>query len=73
MKNDIVLDLGDCLIVSMHISSNNFYIEKDILIYDESNLIADLGGYLGLLLGVSVLNIYQMMVKLAKKLGKMYN
>ncbi len=29
------------------------------MIYDENSLIADVGGYLGLLLGYSALSIYQ--------------
>ena len=32
---------------------------NELLLYDNNNLIADVGGYLGLLLGVSVFSLYQ--------------
>jgi hypothetical protein len=40
------------------------YIErKQYLIYDNSSLIADIGGYLGLLLGYNLLSMYNFMVE----------
>ena len=33
--------------------------EKEVLVYDGNNFIADVGGYLGLLLGVSILSVYK--------------
>ena len=34
-------------------------VEKQVLVYEMSNLIADVGGYLGLLLGSSIYSFYK--------------
>ena len=38
-------------------------VKEDYVIYDANSLIADVGGYLGLLLGYSALSIYQAVVQ----------
>ena len=37
-------------------------VRKHVYAYDRSNLISDIGGYLGLLLGYSILTFYDMLV-----------
>ncbi len=45
--------------VVLEMSPNHCWkITKDVLIYGFGNFIADFGGYLGLLLGASILSIY---------------
>ena len=34
------------------------HVKKDVLIYDGFNFIADFGGYMGILLGFSILSIF---------------
>ena len=47
-------------------------IEEQILVYDRSNLIADVGGYLGLLLGVSILSCYKEFIRFITEKRKLY-
>ncbi len=49
----------DSLILSYYTASTGLEVEKDILVYDKNDLIADIGGYLGLLLGFSVLSMFK--------------
>jgi hypothetical protein len=44
------------------LTSGRYIEKKQYLIYDNSSLIADIGGYLGLLLGYSILSLYNVMV-----------
>ena len=39
-------------------ASNKIRVKEEYYTYDSSNLIADFGGYLGLLLGYSILGFY---------------
>ena len=41
---------------------------EEHLLYDWSNFVADIGGYLGLLLGVSVLTLYHWMADVSGKI-----
>lgn len=66
---NILLGDVDSLILTISLSSANYLIEKDVLLYNESNLIADIGGYLGLLLGVSILSIYEMFTNFIKNVS----
>ncbi len=43
-------------------SNTDYVVRKEYLTYDENSLIADVGGYLGLLLGHSILNIFDVLV-----------
>ena len=40
----------------------NLYLSREVVLYDENNFIADVGGYLGLLLGASVMTLYEWIV-----------
>ena len=44
---------------------------KQYLIYDENHFIADFGGYLGLLLGSSLLSVYDKIKRWLKSLIKL--
>ena len=66
---NILLGDMDSLVLTISLSSSNYLIEKDVLLYNESNLIADIGGYLGLLLGVSILSIYEMFTNFIKNVS----
>ena len=45
-------------------------VRKHVYAYDRSNLISDIGGYLGLLLGYSILAFYDMLVVVVGKIEK---
>ena len=49
---------------------DKFLVKKQFYIYSGSNLIADFGGYLGLLLGYSVLGFYDSLMDIIKYLLK---
>ena len=49
--------------MSVFVSDSNYLVEKEALRYDLKAAVADVGGYLGLLLGVSLLNAYDFMVR----------
>ena len=42
--------------------NSDYIVRQEYLAYDINSLIADVGGYLGLLLGYSVLSIYQWLI-----------
>jgi hypothetical protein len=48
--------------IKMILTSGRYIEKKQYLIYDNNSLIADIGGYLGLLLGYSILSLYNAMV-----------
>lgn len=48
--------------VSLAITGGSFGVKKQYVIYDLSSLISDIGGYLGLLLGQSLLTSYDMVL-----------
>ena len=41
---------------------------EEVVLYKPSNLIADIGGYLGLLLGESILSVIEYMFEMSTKL-----
>lgn len=45
--------------IEMYFASGRFQVRKQYLTYDSHNLVADIGGYLGLLLGHSVFGVVQ--------------
>ena len=52
--------------------NSDYIVRQEYLTYDINSLIADVGGYLGLLLGHSLLSIYQWLMEwIAKLLGKL--
>jgi hypothetical protein len=48
--------------IKMILTSGRYIEKKQYLIYDNNSMIADIGGYLGLLLGYSILSLYNKMV-----------
>ena len=42
---------------------HQLHVKKDVLIYDEFNFIGDFGGYMGILLGFSILSIFDVISK----------
>ncbi len=48
--------------MEFYFSDTQFETTVEILRYDNNDVIADVGGYLGLLLGASVLSIYDVLV-----------
>ena len=61
-------DLQNLTVVNMNIQRNiPTKIIKHTLAYDYTNFIADFGGYLGLLLGASILSIYDFWIGLVDK------
>ena len=42
-------------------------VEEEYLVYDNASFVAEIGSYLGLLLGFSALSMYQMAVKAVLK------
>ena len=53
--------------VSLVIDSGKVNVFEERLLYSPDNFVADIGGYLGLLLGQSLLTMFDMVVKLARK------
>ena len=51
---------GGKTILTFLMLGTNYYERKQFLIYDLTNFIADFGGYLGLLLGCSLLTFYDL-------------
>ena len=47
----------------------SFLVKEEYLIYDFSNFVADVGGYLGLLVGQSILSIYYLITDWMKKIN----
>ena len=60
--------LGIDLMFVAYFSKAEFVMEDEVLLYDYNNLVADIGGFLGLLLGVSCLAVYDMMAKLFRSI-----
>ena len=44
------------------VRESSYLVEKEVLMHDMGNLIADIGGYLGLLLGVSILDVFDILL-----------
>ena len=49
--------IEDQVVIAAYVLQGQYLAEEDKIIYDYLNLIADVGGYLGLLLGYSILSI----------------
>ena len=55
-------------IIIQHYLLNQIEVKKESLVYGYQDLLADFGGYLGLLLGVSMLSIYDYALELFIKI-----
>ena len=55
-------------IIIQHYLLNKIEVQKESLVYGYQDLLADFGGYLGLLLGVSMLSIYDYALELFIKI-----
>ena len=44
--------------LAFHFEDGSYSVREEYIVYDMSNFIADVGGYLGLLMGHSILSIY---------------
>ena len=58
---------NDSLILHFVTNSAKVNIIKDVLLYDFNNLVADVGGLFGLLLGISIFGIIEMGLKFVSK------
>ena len=58
--------LTDKIEISIFFGRDEFTVREQYLIYDYANFVADFGGYLGLLLGYSVLGFYDTLADLIK-------
>ena len=54
--------------LSFQFEDGSYEVEEEYIVYDTSNFIADVGGYLGLLMGQSILRFYYFCTGL--KIGK---
>ena len=54
-----VLAIKNKMAIEWKYMNSDYIVRQEYLTYDINSLIADVGGYLGLLLGYSVLSIYQ--------------
>lgn len=59
---------NDFLYINLFMTDSTLYKFEEVLLYDEDNLIADVGGYLGLLLGANVLMFYDLFIQTANKI-----
>ena len=69
-KTNFEGDIGskDMFSVGFTISRQELIVEQEVYTYDANNFIADVGGFLGLLLGMGLLNVYEMAVMTAETL-----
>ena len=56
------------MILEVIITERSYEEREQYIIYDTSSFIADVGGYMGLMLGVSIMSIYNNAETLLKKL-----
>ena len=56
------------MILEVVITERSYEEREQYIIYDTSSFIADVGGYMGLMLGVSIMSIYNNAETLLKKL-----
>ena len=54
------------LVINFLFSTTSLSAKEQYIIYDPNSFVADVGGYLGLLLGHSVLSIYKVVAAWAK-------
>ena len=50
--------VGSYVVIGLYYVSNKVTVKEEYYTYDTANIIADFGGYLGLLLGYSILGFY---------------
>lgn len=55
--------------LTAHYKTSSYVTSKEVLRYDSKDIVADFGGYLGLLLGFSILNLFDLMLEAAEKIG----
>ena len=55
--------------ISIMITDPNIRVEQQTLKYDQNSFIGDIGGFLGLLLGLSILDIYKKVWKYLRKVS----
>ena len=65
--------LTDKMIIILYFAKDKFPVKEQYYIYDGANFIADFGGYLGLLLGYSLLAFYDTLVELIKTIYEKCN
>ena len=65
--------LADQFELSIFFAKDKFPVKEQFYIYDTPNLIADFGGYLGLLLGYSLLGFYDTLMDLFEKMFEKCN
>ena len=69
-------DEANYIVMQLYYPNNKITVKEEYYVYDASNIIADFGGFLGLLLGYSILGFYDSSAILLKRLGakwKKYN
>ena len=54
---------GDKMVLEWEYMNSDYVVRQEYLTYDINSFIADVGGYLGLLLGHSLLSIYEWLMK----------
>ena len=60
----------DEMMLTFSVVDDNVYVEKETWLYDRINFVADVGGYLGLLLGVSAVSCFECFKMAFKRLKK---
>ena len=65
--------LSDQWGLAIFFAKDKFPVKEQFYVYDTPNLIADFGGYLGLLLGYSLLGFYDTLMDLFEKLFEKCN
>ena len=63
---------GDTMSLEWEYMNSDYIVRQEYLTYDISSFIADVGGYLGLLLGHSLLSIYEWLMKWICKAVKVF-
>ena len=65
---DYLAPIENYVVMQMYYPSDRFIIKEEYYTYDTSNLIAEFGGYLGLLLGYNVLGFYDASILILERL-----
>ena len=68
---DVISSESSILLFQLYFPSTMYDERKQYLIYDKTHFIADFGGYLGLLLGSSLLSVYDKVKRWLKSLIKL--
>ena len=64
---------GDMMALEWEYINSDYIVRQEYLTYDINSFIADVGGYLGLLLGHSLLSIYEWLMKWICKAVKVFS